>query len=106
MLLQEPCQVLVHQELHVTPDEALCAKNGRPLQLPLPVCHIQVAFLLAQAGAHRQQMALQPPLYVSCLLRCTVRLACRALRITTDHLKRYFRVCRVGNKDPYLHQNA
>ena len=106
MLLQEPCQVLVHQELHVTPDEALCAKNGRPLQLPLPVCHIQVAFLLAQAGEHRQQIALQPQLYVSCLLHCTVRLACRALGITTDHLTMYFRVCRVGNKDPYLHQNA
>ncbi len=66
MLLQEPCQVLVHQELHVTPDEALCARNGRPLPFPLPVCHIQVAFLLAQAGEHRNQVALQLPLFVVC----------------------------------------
>ncbi len=71
LLLQEPCEVLVHQELHVTPDEALCARNGCPLQLPLPVCHVQVAFLLAQAGEHRKQNALQLLLCVSCTVRCT-----------------------------------
>ncbi len=97
MLLQEPCQVLVHQELHVTPNEALCARNGRPLQLPLPVRHLQVAFLLAQAGEHNQQNALQLALCESHLFHGTVRLAFRVMGITTDHLHRYVRVCRVGN---------
>ena len=99
MLLQEPCQVLVHQELHVTPDEALCARNGRPLQLPLPVCHIQVAFLLAQTGEPRKQVALKLPLSVFLVffLNCTVRLTFRAPEIITDRLNRYVRVCRVGS---------
>ncbi len=95
MLLQEPCEVLVHQELHVTPDEALCARNGCQLQLPLPVCHIQVAFLLAQAGEHRKQIALQLLLCVSCLFHCTVSLAFRVADITTDSSAYFVRVCRV-----------
>ena len=49
-LLQESSQVLVHQKLHVPSDEALCAGNGCTLQLPLPVCHLQVACLPAQTG--------------------------------------------------------
>lgn len=60
VLLQKPCQVLVHQELHVASDEALCARDGGALWLPLPVCHLQVALLLAQAGeltSHVRQRA-------------------------------------------------
>ena len=52
VLLQKPCQVLVHQELHVTSDEALCAGDGGALWLPLSVCHLQVAVLPAQTGEH------------------------------------------------------
>ena len=48
--LQESSQVLVHQELHVPSDEAVRARNGCALQLPLPICYLQVALLPAQTG--------------------------------------------------------
>lgn len=49
-MLQKPGEVLVHQELYVSPNEAFCPRDGSALQVPLPVCHLQVALIPAQAG--------------------------------------------------------
>ena len=49
--VQEPRQVLVHQELHVPPDETLRAPHGRPVRLRVRVRHLPMAILAAQTGA-------------------------------------------------------